>query len=332
MIKIVNFVTEPEVVAMLNLEPPGPSTYADFIEKYWNGVDSEAPWDPASPFASWLREWVDVEAETGRAAFAKNDLASAPCFKPPACPPGTGWSLPVTISLEESWLIGDALASAHLRSLVDAWLETGRDPNGTECPADRNILKASWAWNCLEEYAEQCLITMRPSPDPSGFRLMIAAPEWAHPWAGDFFEAQWVRAKRLFVGIMAGDWSQRLCKCRYAPCGRYFTGAKLRKSYRHGTFCSHEHLAHASADAITKARRFKGRHDLIDTSAQWLGKQNNASGWPDDKALKRQLAAFLSKQLRGNPTLRDGRSPVTVKWVTRNQALIEQRRQTAVAN
>jgi hypothetical protein len=330
MIKIKNFVAEREVVARLNVEPPNLSAYADFVEAYWKGVTPERQPHEAAEFCSGLQEWVDREDKMGHAAFTTNYLARAPYFKPAAATPPEGWRLPETISREESWLIGEALASAYLRTLVDAWLETARDQNGRECPADRDIFKAPYAWDALAEFVEKCRPTMYP--ECSGFSLVIAAPEWGCPWAGDFFEAQWVSAKRVFVGIMGSDWCQRLCKCRYPPCGRYFIGAKLRQSYRHGTFCSPEHRARASADAITKARRSDENRGLVDAAAQWLAQRHCISAWSDSKALKRRVAEFLSEQVRRKPNLRDGRKPVRVNWVTRNRAVIEQRRQAALAS
>jgi hypothetical protein len=169
-----------------------------------------------------------------------------------------------------------------LRTLVDDWLETGRNTSGSEQPSQRNLLKTRRGLQAVSEFIAQCPPSMSPSIDPNGFALVLAAPEWSRPWAADFFEAQQVTAKRLFVGIMASDWQPRLCKCRYPPCGRYFVGSKLRHDYRHGTFCSRKHRSRASAEVITKTRRSQARCCLVDAAARWLTKKRCIATWPND--------------------------------------------------
>jgi hypothetical protein len=188
-------------------------------------------------------------------AFVANYLALAPTFTPRAATPQESWQLPDTIPRKQSRSISAALVSAHLRTLVDEWLETARDPDGSEWPSRRDLGKALRGWEVASEFLADSPPSMYPASEGGGFGLTIAEPHWGRPRAGDFFAAQEVTAGRLFVGVLASDWQPRLCKCRYSPCGRYFVGAKIRKGYRHGTFCSREHRAHASADALTKARR-----------------------------------------------------------------------------
>jgi hypothetical protein len=217
--------------------------------------------------SSALREWEERETKIGRAAFVANYLAVAPTFKVRAASPPQGWHLPDTITRKQGRSIGAALVSAHLRALVDEWLETGRDPDGSEWPSRRDLCKAPRGWEVASEFLDQSPPTVFPAAEGGGFSLVIAEPHWGRPWAGDFFAAQQVAAGRLFVGVLASDWQQRLCKCRYSPCGRYFVGAKVRQGYRHGTFCSRAHRARASADAVTKARRRRSRLDLIEVAA-----------------------------------------------------------------
>jgi hypothetical protein len=233
---------------------------------------------------------------------------------------------PDPISPEQSQLIGAALTSAHLRTLADEWLETGRDANGSEYPSQRNLLKTRRGLGAVSEFITQCPPSLGPSIDRSGFGLILAAPDWSRPWAADFFEAQEVTARRLFVGIMASDWMMRLGKCRYPPCGRYFVRSKFRRCYRHGTFCSREHRGRASADAVTKARRSRAKGCLIDAAARWITKMGDRATWPNEPDLKRRLAEFLSKRTLHDPNLRAGREPLKVNWVTRNRLAIEQRR------
>lgn len=323
MVKIQNWVTESEVLAVLNHRPPSPHAYARFLEAYWKAT-AGAPPSTAEQFSAALREWADREGQIGSGAFATNYLASAPYFKPPAATPKHGWRLPRTISKAQSLSMGAALTSAHLRALVDEWLETGRDHDESEAPSRRDLRKALRGWEVASEFVEQSPPSMFPAE--TGFSLAIAEPHWGRPWAGDFFAAQQVAAGRLFVGILASDWQQRLCKCRYSPCGKYFVGAKVRRSYRHGTFCCREHRAHASADAVTKARRHHARSELIEAAAHWLARAHRNWAWQDDHDLKARLAAVLSEKVSRHPDLQVGGQSITVKWVTRNRVTIQQRR------
>jgi hypothetical protein len=279
----------------------------------------------ATEFSAVLREWRDGEARFAGLAYTRNYLLHAPFFKPR---PGTvehGWQLPDTISKEHRRLIGAALVSAHLRSLVDGWIATGKESDGCEWPSRRNVRKMAQGWQAVSEFMEQSPPRWCPSEDPSGFTLVLAEPQWGEPPAADFFESQQVTARRLFAGILTSEWQQRLCQCQYSLCGRYFVHSKLRASYRHGTFCSRPHRARASAEALTRARRQQARWQLIEAAAQWLCR-HPMSAWQDNRNFKDRLATALSQKARTNPNLRAGREPVKVNWVTRNRTAIEKRR------
>jgi len=302
--------------------------YADFVTAYWKGFSADLPPSVAPQFCSDLQDWARCEI-SGGAGFEENYLASAPSFTPPAAVPEQGWSLPDTISTEQSWSIGAALTSARLRTLVDAWLATGRRSDGSEQPLQRDLRKTAAGLSAVAEFVAQAPTRMSLSIDPKGFGLILAAPDWSRPYAPDFFGAQEVTAKRLFFGIMASDWHQNLCKCRYRSCGRYFVSAKIRPVYRHGTFCSRDHRARASANAVTKARRLSGKEILIDAAARWLRERDCVSTWQSDPAVKRRLASFLSTKTLKNPNIRGGRAPVTAKWTTRNRIAIQKRTRSA---
>ena len=324
MIKTENWVVANEVITALNRRAPSPDEYARFIEDYWKATFPDASSSATEDFCSALNEWTHRESETASAAFTTNYLARAPELKLLPMHSEHGWSLPQTISRRRGRAMGEALVSAHLRTLVDEWLETGRDPDGSERPSRRDLSSALRGWNVTSEFLEQSHFSMRPESGSSGFILTIAQPDWRRPSANSFFAAQKGESARLFVGILASEWQQRLCKCRYEPCGRYFEGNKLRQCYRHGTFCSSAHLGRASADALTEARRSKARRYLIEEAGKWLFKRGIAT-WQDDRSLKESLAEFLSKQIRQKPILRAGREPVKINWVTRNRVAIRQR-------
>jgi len=149
-----------------------------------------------------LREWQDAQAGTD--PFRSNYLAQAPFFEPPPGTPDRGWRLPDKIT--GSRFIAEALVSAHLRSWVDGWLDTGRERNGSESSSWRNLRKADKARQAAAEFIEQSPPRLVLSPDTGDFEVLLER-NWRHPWAKDFFTAQIIEAQRLFVGILAGELS-----------------------------------------------------------------------------------------------------------------------------
>lgn len=305
--------------------PPSPSSYAQFLRRLLDAMSS----DEASYHA--LAEWVAGANERfgdQEEGFVLNYLAKAPIIRCPAREDGQGWQLPDTISRRKSMPMRAALTSAHLRSYVDAWLESGRNADGSESPAQRDLRRAPDALDDLRSYLEQAPAGLIPSIGPSGFDLVIsiAEPTAYSGRARDFFEAQAIEAKRLFVGIIASDWKGRLCKCRYRRCGRYFLHPKPRQCYRHGTFCSPHHAMGAGAERSIRMSRAKGSETLVDEAARLLCEWKIGSpGWLVDVALKRRLAGELCSVI-ARMNLHRYRDEVKMNWVTHHQAIIERKR------
>jgi hypothetical protein len=324
--EIRNWVTEDEGLAALNMVPPSPSRYARFLEKYSAG-SGNAP--PNVEGLATLRNWADATRQkviTPRAGYVLNYLANAPTLVPPSASPGRGWKVPPTISREKTRPIRTALTSAHLRTYVDAWLDTGRRADGSEWLGERNVRRAFDANLALWDYLEKAPPTWSMSMDSSGVQLTIAAPSGYNGVARDFFEAQIVQAKRLFVGMMMSNWKDRLCKCRYSRCGRYFSHPKPRKSYKLGTFCCHEHAKSALAEVSMRKSRTEGLKQLIEAAARRLLASRIAGPqWQENSDRKRYLAEELCLVI-ARKRLQRYQQAVKVNWVTRHQALIEQKR------
>jgi hypothetical protein len=129
---------------------------------------------------------------------------------------------------------------------------------------------------------------------------------------------------RLFAGLMLSEWGERLCRCRYRRCGKYFVKGRLRRApLVHGTFCCPEHQRKASAvDCVTRSR-VNNTRDLIGEAAAILLRSRVAGlHWWEDRDLKKRLARELSAtQLckRQGLILRSN-------WITRHCQSIEKRR------
>jgi hypothetical protein len=214
--------------------------------------------------------------------------------------------------------------SKQLRSYVDPWLESGKKPDGSEKPLDREVS----ALSKLKVHAY--LDTHRPefilSSDPWGFAFVLD-PFTDHAVTREtVFEAVQNNAIRMFCALISSEWRVNVCKCRYAPCGRYYLLGKPRRTYRHGTFCSAAHRGHASALALTKARRSHERAGFLELASRWLVAAKVGPTWADDDALKRRLSRYLCNQIGRRSGLRAGCQPVRINWITRHRDEIERRR------
>lgn len=325
MVQIENSLTPEEFLAVLNAAPPSPAEYARFVKAYYQAIHPHASRQKLAELSESLQEWLERETSQGRAAFLSNYLAWAPAPEIPAAALRRVPQAARTISRALRDQIAGGLVSARLRTLVDEWLATGQDAEGSESPARRHV--AFQGWEAASEYLEQSPPAMSVDLNSGGLRLSVGGPDWKAGGSHDFFKSQKDWADRLFVGFLASDWQARLCKCRYGPCGRYFVAVKLRGSYRRGVYCSRQHRARASAEIITNAHRKQSTLKIIDIATRYLLAWHSDSAWRDDRILKARLAAKVCVDINRDRNLRTGHGPVSMKWVTRNREAIEGRRQ-----
>lgn len=317
--EISNSVTADEAIAALNVVPPRPSRCADFFERLSSSLTSDVPTktEMHASFRRWMED-AQQKVDDGHDGFLQNYLLTLPTFRRPPTFEEPGWHMPGTVSRKESYPMRDALTSAHLRSYVDDWLDTGRRADGTEEVEKRDLTRASSAYLAFLHYVENAPPTYDRTRDPVGIRVTIADRAGYLGVVSNFFDAQITEAQRLFSGIVQSDWKHRLCKCRSPRCGVYFLHPKPRRSYRRGTFCP-DHARHAVAVACVHESRSRDLETLINAAARSLrARKSLGPDWLGDKVLKRELARELN--------LIDYRKHVGLHWVTHHQALIEQKR------
>jgi hypothetical protein len=225
----------------------------------------------------------------------------------------------------------DGIVTTRLRLLVDEWLSTGVDSTGAEVLEHRSLLSAPRATRTLRDYASTHRLRLLFFPKYPEFIIKFGdvdedQPEDSlHIDHNDPIVRAWGEAAHLFAGLTMRDWGGRLCKCRYASCGRYFLHDKPRRAYRHGTFCCPAHRARASAMTLTASKRSQAKSSLIGWAASWLVKKGARTDWKDEDDLKSRLAAFLSKRV-SESDLTNVPDDLKVNWVTRHCTEIEQRR------
>jgi hypothetical protein len=220
---------------------------------------------------------------------------------------------------------------ARLRQLVDEWIETGFSSDGGDAPQRRELIRTREAvvavracaatnpcqLHFLEKTAELVVVVGVPAAS-----LFNSGRNLIDRWSGT--RDAIADADRIFTSMMTSGWKYEVCKCRH--CGRYFIPPKLRRTYRHGTFCSRQHQRLSSAAACTNQRRTRVRDALLDFAATWVLKRAQNPLWQDDKTLKRSLAAALSAEIARKPDLQANRQGIRINWVTWNAAQIEKRR------
>jgi hypothetical protein len=225
------------------------------------------------------------------------------------------------VSAEAATFLASAAESRALCKHVDEWLGTGISSDGSEAPFRRELFLTAVAKCAAIEFVEKHPPSAWFSANKPG--LVVAFGEVRHyqtDWTGLLTNAQ-TDADCLFTRLLASDWKENLCKCRY--CGSYFIKEKLRRhTYRNGIFCSREHERHANAARCTSNKRRSARKALIEVAANELCKRAVSShAWQTDKQLKIKLANAVSHfaiSVRGDVK--------TINWITHNCRQIEQKR------
>ena len=328
--EILIWIAEGEIVQSLNFEPPNTKAYARFLGRFAQCQNSDVPTGTVRALLErWLGE-INPQLSDRHECFLQNYLASARFLRPPAVPVGGRWNLPKAISREESQPFRAALTSAHLRHYVDEWLKTGLRRDGSEYVRERDLTKTPHAGMAFRDYLDKARPGWTSAPNPLGVQLVIARPSDYHDHVPDFFEAQIVKAKRLFAGMMLSDWKDRVCKCRFLRCGRYFIHPKPRDRYKHGIFCNAKCARSAAAVASMGLSRSRGRERLVEAAARKLGDWRVAGPeWQDDSDRKRRLVEHLCI-LIARERLHGYKQEVKVNWVTRHKRAIEQQRERLV--
>ena len=227
---------------------------------------------------------------------------------------------------DEAYSLWQAEVYRCLRPLVDEWLGTGLNPDGSESPSTGDLFRTTRAVSAVLEYSKKHQARIKFTPGSTVPKLFIGEP---HPFSdkwNDFFMEAAEEASRYFTALMASDWKAGLCQCRFERCSRYFLASRPRRSYRYGAFCCHEHQSLVSAGVCTSVRRARTAAQLIDLAAErFLKWRFDGPCWQNDANRKHRLAGELSMYV-SRKRLQSYRQEVGVNWVTRHQPEIERRR------
>jgi hypothetical protein len=218
-----------------------------------------------------------------------------------------------------------AMCGSTLRGLVDEWLRTGVDQRGVEHPATRSLMATSDARHQIERYLRHHPLTVSFSAESAHFSLDLGDPAAIPEFTLNPSYDLELEACRLFTGLIASDWKERLCKCRYQICGRYFVMDRVpHKRYVKGTFCCRRHQSSAMAAPLTAAKRRTQTEKLIAIAAAYL--RGRRADWNGNALLVRKLLDHINAHMADHPDLRLGRQYIAVNWITRHKTEIERKR------
>jgi hypothetical protein len=227
------------------------------------------------------------------------------------------------------------IVATRLQIYVDEWISTGVTADGGEVPLERNLMKAPEATKLLRDYVENHRPTLAFSTKGLEFVFEMFHPgvddgSLASTRRFDLVSRAFEEAARLFAGLMLSEWGQRLCRCRYIACGRYFLKDRLRRSALvHGTFCCAKHQREASAGECVRTSRANQRQQLIEEAAKILVRWRiNSPQWQEDRNRKVKLAFALSQ----TRLCKRHRFILKPNWVTRHCQPIEERRFELTSN
>jgi hypothetical protein len=198
----------------------------------------------------------------------------------------------------------------QLRILVDEWLATGRNSDGTECPGSRNLTKTHKGIAAVRGFLGNNLARLEPSKN--GLELVVFG-------GGD--------AGDQFTRLMLSEWRHRLAKCR--ACCRYFELSHQNRVYERGTLCAGcmRKSSLQSAVSSTKTRREAAAKTLYRLAAEWVLKRAPGNPeWHADQKIKDKLAKHLNEQINRKPYLASiynsgGRNGITAIWIARTKNL-----------
>jgi hypothetical protein len=226
--------------------------------------------------------------------------------------------------------IRTALIGCYLRQLVDTWLEAGRKPDGSESPASRRLTIPMLLE--VEDYLDK-YPSFRPNLNDRGIEIEIASPDMVLSERGvierswNFFDAQKQSALRLFVGMLASDWKERICKCRDPRCGRYFLIPKARENYLSGTFCCRAHATRTAAARCMQKNRANAKMGLIEEAARYLSDVGAGPGWVTDSRIRLKVVRHLCLVIERRKRLQAYYyNWLKANWVTLHRDAIEQKR------
>ncbi len=201
-----------------------------------------------------------------------------------------------------------------LRTLVDNWIESGREgmyENVRARHLSEPMMFALMHWSS------------KRSPELS-FRWWDGSPSLYLPVGRNHnpespFRNAWDTAILLFARLLDSSYRYRIAKCRYQGCTYYYTDRVPKGPLQYGTYCP-AHRQKASAKRSEYRKRSAIHENRIKVAKGLWGR------WPPRCRTERSQRLWVAEEL--NRTQSKPYSKVKINWVTRHLKEITAEHQT----
>jgi hypothetical protein len=199
----------------------------------------------------------------------------------------------------------------EIRTLVDAWLASGRRTDGVETPKDRRLqVTPLWGMAALPneqptvfDAVQRWLIDNPPTPSLTNRgEVQMSLRQWLEGWT-DPITAALSEARILFLLLMTSEAKYALFRCSHPRCVVYFILGKPRGEYKLGAVCP----MHRRQQGTLKQRK-QDRAEAVRAATEAF------AAWPklsaSTRAKHKSAKDYVASKLK--------RFGVGSKWVTRN--------------
>jgi len=191
-----------------------------------------------------------------------------------------------------------------LRTVVDAWIESGR--NGLfENPLKRQLSEP--LMNALIRWSSDHRTELSFKWWTGEPTLYIPACRQHDP--ENPFRNAWNDAIRLFAQFLDSPYRYRIAKCRSEGCTYFYTDRIPRGPLKFGTYCpAHRQIASAKRSVVRKRNAMQ--ENRIKIAKQLWGR------WPPEARTERTRLLWLTTELNGKQS--KAFPTIKINWVTRH--------------
>jgi hypothetical protein len=213
--------------------------------------------------------------------------------------------------------------SEILREWVDEWIDTGRDPNGAESPAERHFNDDSKVSSVVYDYSKRNRISLLGISNTIELWFSPYETHNGRPRILGVRNEDIAREKLVF--FLLSEFRFKLAKCRRDGCGKYFALKHWKRTYKRGTLCSEcqRTRSQESASKATSEERIQAGWMLCQLAAKRFSKQIQKSpDWHKEAPLRASLLKYLNTRIERVDLLRavylsGPRRGITGKWLSR---------------
>lgn len=212
--------------------------------------------------------------------------------------------------------------SAILREWVDEWIDSARDSDGVEKPAERKFREDGKIEQVVYDYSQRNRICLFAKSQ--GLELWFKRYEVTDGRPRLLGVRNEDIARENLVFLLLSDLRFKLAKCRRDGCGKYFALNHWKRTYKRGTFCSECQRARSQESAVraTAGERNEAEWMLSRLAARKFAKRIAANpNWHQDANLRTALVKYLNARIERVDLLRSvyksgNRNGITTKWLS----------------